>query len=293
MSVATERKFNPYFINEPAAISFSGGRTSAYMLYKILEAHDGKLPDDVRVTFANTGKEMPETLDFVQACSDHWGVDIVWLEYAGRSLKPKEEKKSVYEYSYKVVNHKTASRNGEPFTRVIQDVGMLPDPRHRWCTGQLKINTMKRYLIDENFDLPFLCLIGLRADEPMRVAKIHGKIKEGQENYCPMYVSGESKQDVFEFWETQNFDLNLPNNKGVTDWGNCDLCFLKSKSKKLSIMRERPDLAQWWVDIEKKDKVDVFNRSHGSYEQMQIIATDQGQLFDFDDDPSIPCFCGD
>jgi 3'-phosphoadenosine 5'-phosphosulfate sulfotransferase (PAPS reductase)/FAD synthetase len=263
------------------------------MLYKILEAHDGKLPDDVRVTFANTGKEMPETLDFVQACSDHWGVDIVWLEYAGRSLKPKEEKKSVYEYSYKVVNHKTASRNGEPFTRVIQDVGMLPDPRHRWCTGQLKINTMKRYLIDENFDLPFLCLIGLRADEPMRVAKIHGKIKEGQENYCPMYVSGESKQDVFEFWETQNFDLNLPNNKGVTDWGNCDLCFLKSKSKKLSIMRERPDLAQWWVDIEKKDKVDVFNRSHGSYEQMQIIATDQGQLFDFDDDPSIPCFCGD
>ena len=50
---------NPYRINEPAAISFSGGRTSAFMLFKVLEAHDGQLPDDVVVTFANTGKEMP------------------------------------------------------------------------------------------------------------------------------------------------------------------------------------------------------------------------------------------
>ena len=76
-----------YLITEPAAISFSGGRTSGYMLYKILEAHDFNLPHDVKVTFANTGKEMPQTLDFVQACSDNWGVDIVWLEYAGRSVK--------------------------------------------------------------------------------------------------------------------------------------------------------------------------------------------------------------
>ena len=29
-----------------------------------------------------------------------------------------------------------------------------------------------------------------------------------------------------------------------------------------------------------------------SYEKMQVIATDQGQLFDFDDQ-SVPCFCGD
>ena len=36
---------NPYFINEQAVISFSGGRSSAFMLYKILEAHNHKLPD--------------------------------------------------------------------------------------------------------------------------------------------------------------------------------------------------------------------------------------------------------
>jgi len=60
---------NPYRIDGPAIISFSGGRTSAYMLHQIIAAHDGLLPDDIVVCFANTGKERPETLDFVQRCS--------------------------------------------------------------------------------------------------------------------------------------------------------------------------------------------------------------------------------
>ena len=50
---------SPYLIKEQAIISFSGGRTSAFMLWKILEAHGGTLPDNLKVVFANTGKEMP------------------------------------------------------------------------------------------------------------------------------------------------------------------------------------------------------------------------------------------
>ena len=53
---------NPYIITQPTCISFSGGRTSAYMLYKVLEANDG-LPEMAKVCFANTGKEMIETFD--------------------------------------------------------------------------------------------------------------------------------------------------------------------------------------------------------------------------------------
>jgi len=282
---------NPYLIKEPAYISFSGGRTSAFMLYKVLEAHEGKLPSDVKVTFANTGKEMPETLDFVQACSENWGVDIVWLEYAGRSPRQTEGKKITYDYKYNIVDHKTASRNGEPFAQVISDVGHLPNAVQRWCSGQLKIRTMKRYLIDQDFELPLLSLIGLRADEPRRAAKLHGKISEGQEHWCPMFVSGETKEDVAAFWKKQNFDLNLPNNNGVTDWGNCDLCFLKGRGKKQAIIRERPDLANWWISQEKK-LGETFTKDGANYAQMKTIATDQGQLFQFDEE-SIPCFCGD
>ena len=61
-------------------IAFSGGRTSGYMLYKILEANNG-LPDNAKVIFTNTGREMPETYDFIQECSDRWRVNITWLEY--------------------------------------------------------------------------------------------------------------------------------------------------------------------------------------------------------------------
>ena len=50
---------NPYKIEGPALISFSGGRTSGFMLHNIIQAHGGKLPDDIHVVFANTGKEAP------------------------------------------------------------------------------------------------------------------------------------------------------------------------------------------------------------------------------------------
>ena len=67
---------NPYKIEGPALISFSGGRTSAFMLWNILQAHGGVLPDDIYVTFANTGKEAPETLDFVHEIEQKWDVKI-------------------------------------------------------------------------------------------------------------------------------------------------------------------------------------------------------------------------
>ena len=102
---------NPYKIKGPALISFSGGRTSAFMLKQIIDAHGGTLPDDIYVTFANTGKEMPETLDFVQACSEHWGVKVHWLELEMADERPV--------YRTKEVTYETASRDGEPFAALI------------------------------------------------------------------------------------------------------------------------------------------------------------------------------
>ena len=67
---------NPYRITEPSIISFSGGRTSGYMLKKILNAFGGKLPKKINVVFTNTGKEMTETLDFVKECSEKWDVNV-------------------------------------------------------------------------------------------------------------------------------------------------------------------------------------------------------------------------
>ena len=135
-------------------------------------------------------------------------------------------------------------------------------------------------------------MIGLRGDEKRRAIKLHNKLIEGQDCWCPLYVDEVTKEHISDFWSNQIFDLQLPNNNGVTDWGNCDLCFLKATSKRMSIIRERPDLADWWIEQEDSMQ-DQFGRNKPSYKKMKVIATDQGNLFEFADDESIPCYCGD
>ena len=66
---------DPFLITEPTVISFSGGRTSAYLLWRVLQSNNG-LPEEAIVCFANTGKEEEATLEFVRDCEQNWGVEI-------------------------------------------------------------------------------------------------------------------------------------------------------------------------------------------------------------------------
>src|SRR6266700_3393883 len=97
----------PFRIEGPAQISFSGGRSSGMMLCKIVEAYQGTLPDDLIVSFANTGKEREETLRFVQRVSEHLGVRVHWIEYRPVDGPQKDR--------WAQVDFVTASRLGEPF----------------------------------------------------------------------------------------------------------------------------------------------------------------------------------
>jgi len=261
---------NPYFIDEPAAISFSGGRTSAYMLYKILKAHGGILPEYMKVTFCNTGKEMDATLDFVRDCGIAWNVDIVWLEYSGKK-------------SFKKVNHRTASRNGEPFAQLIEDRNYLPNMVARFCTSELKVLTIQRYM-----DCEYTTIVGIRADEPRRAAKQKAK----PDYLVPLFDAGVTIRDIKDFWDDQLFGLELPTTPdGKCLLSNCDLCFLKGAGIKISIVEHQPNLANWWIDQEKKIGA-VFRSDQPSYEDFKGMASTQTNLFAFDDE-SIPCFCGD
>ena len=287
-----------YYINEPSCISFSGGRTSAFMLHKILDAHDGDLPEFAKVTFANTGKEMPQTLDFVRDCGKNWGVDIAWLERFARPAR--EDEKNKYVYETKVVDYDSASRNGEPFAALIKARRYAPNPVARFCTADLKIRAIRDYLVDQcGFETPYLSFIGIRGDEVRRAVKMNGKIESGQERYLPLYLDGVTAKDVGKFWDQNDFDLDLPNNNGVTDWGNCDLCFLKGHKKKQSIINARPELADWWIEQEESltelvGKAAYFRSDQPSYRIMKTKAIEQTSIFDdIFDDETIPCFCGE
>lgn len=217
-------------------ICFSGGRTSAYMLHQILEAN-GDLPDRCIVSFQNTGREMPETLDFVQECGERWGVRIVWLEY--RSADP----------FFEVVSHNSASRNGEPFEALIRRKKYLPNQQARFCTIELKIRTAKRFLISLGWK-EWTNAIGIRADEPRRIRPENDKMKDRWFTWQPLNHAGTSKRDVSEFWGKQDFDLRLPNVNGNAALGNCDGCFLKSEATLAMLARDYPERHKWWQDME-------------------------------------------
>ena len=272
---------DPFKIDEPTVISFSGGRTSAYMLWRVLQSNDG-LPNDAIVAFANTGKEEEATLQFVHDCETNWNVPIHWVEYL-----PDDP-------GFVRVNFKTASRQGEPFEKMLAKKQYLPSPVMRFCTIELKIRTIHKYIKslglshNENMDW-----VGIRADEKRRAAKIN-------RDRTPLVVAKVTKEIVGEFWRNQPFDLGLPNMNGVTMHGNCDLCYLKGAKQTYSLIAEKPERALWWARMEEthinkaKNDSGRFRKDRPTYREMYNYVANQNTLFDFDgDDETISCFCGD
>ena len=272
---------DPFLIDEPTVISFSGGRTSAYLLWRVLQSNHG-LPDEAIVCFANTGKEEEATLEFVRDCSVNWNVPIHWVEY--RANDP----------GFEEVSFETASRNGEPFEQLILKKKYLPNPITRFCTVEMKIKAIQKLLKskgwkhNENMDW-----VGIRADEPRRVAKI-------ARERLPLVTAGITAKDVGKFWSEQSFDLGLPNVNGKTLHGNCDLCFLKGAGQTLSLIAEKPERAIWWARMETlvqtSDKTfgdgARFRKDRPSYKEMMNYAQKQTDFFGMDEE-SIACFCGD
>ena len=274
---------NPYLIPEPALISFSGGRTSGFMLWKILEAYNGKLPEDIWVAFANTGKESPETLDFINEVSKKWGVHINWLELSVHEDRPI--------WRTRQVNYKIASRNGEPFDMLIKKKKFLPNSVMRFCTTELKINVMKRMMELMGYK-EWFNVVGLRYDEPRRVANIRNQTGNKWASITPMADAKHTISDVIEFWDKQNFDLNLNAYGGKTPAGNCDLCFLKGMDTTIKILKERPQMADWWIAKEKETGA-TFRKDRPSYIKLLDISKQKNTNNLFDDDDQATCFCHD
>lgn len=285
--------FDPFKITSPTCISFSGGRTSAYMLWRVLQSNGG-LPAEAIVCFANTGKEEEATLRFVRDCGQKWGVNIVWLEYVAHEEPAKR---------FKFVDFDTASRDGEPLEAAIRAKQYLPNPVTRFCTVETKIRTMRRYLRSLGWadgDNEWDQFIGIRADEPYRVAKIRARPSPEtvRETLCmPLADAGVSVHEVAEFWSRQPFSLELLTVNGRTLAGNCDLCFMKPAGQIASLIAEKPERATFWMRMEalslsSKPSGAVFRSDRPSYAQMLTFTQEQRDMFDPSEE-AIACFCGD
>ena len=235
---------NPYRVPRPAVVSFSGCRTSGYLLKKIVDAYDGHLPPDVAVVFANTGLERPETLEFVDVCGREWRVDVIWVEYLWDAP-----------HRTRVVDFATASRNGEPYAALIDRKGFVPSQQLRYCTGFLKRDWIEAFARHRLGLKRWHSVIGLRADEQRRVLRMRAMncgSRTGAHAVLPLADAGVREVDVLDWWKRRPFDLGIPSYAG-----NCACCFLKGRAKLIRIIREEPTLADWWIEQEAK----VANRT--------------------------------
>lgn len=248
--------YDPFLIEGPALVSFSGGRTSAYMLRRILDAD---LQPDVHVVFADTGKEREETYDFIRECEARWSVKVHWVERPGG------------------------------FEQLIRDKKALPNSVQRFCTQELKLKPMWAFARSLGWDT-WDCAIGIRADEPHRLAKLRGRAPDdrGQQSLFPLAEAGVTLEVVREYWRQQPFDLQL------REWeGNCDLCFLKAQYKRVQIMRDRPDLAAWWIAREEETGRTFRSWPRPNYAQLLQVAQLPMLPMDWEEESLVDCICGD
>lgn len=220
-------------MREKYQISFSGGRTSAYMTKMLLDHYSDKY--EFIVTFANTGMEHEKTLEFINNCDKYFGFNTIWLE---ADVKHGERKST----GFKVVNFETASRNGEPFHEVVKKYG-VPNQSYPHCTRELKLNVMRSYLKSIGIKhTEIKTAIGIRMDELRRVSETAEKLMI---EYPLIKDFPSDKEDILDWWSEQDFDLE------IDEWdGNCKGCFKKSFKKLFKQLDSDPSLLEFHISME-------------------------------------------
>lgn len=267
--------------------TFSGGRTSAFMGLLLKDLPKYKDYDKVFI-FANTGKELPQTLDFINKCDKEWGLNIVWLE--ARVIHEKG-----VGTNFKVVDYKSASRKGQPFEAMLNKYP-LPNNMASNCTRELKLAPINKFVKSLGYKEVYTAM-GIRFDERHRESNT---ALEQKIVYPLIYDLKVDVNFIRNWWDKQTFDLDLKDYEG-----NCDLCFKKSLKKRLTIIKENPKAADWWLKMEENynceaiprfdlrtnksisQLVEMAKQPFTKAEDLHELNKQQIDLFDFETD----CFC--
>jgi phage N-6-adenine-methyltransferase len=217
-------------------VSFSGGRTSAYLVYLMEQRRASGW--DVRYIFTDTGAEHPKTYEFIRNLVTNWGIDLTCLRLV---INPKLGEGN----SYKVVSVDDIGQDLEPFRAALSKYG-TPYVGGRFCTRTMKIEPFDRYCKD-NFPESVKWL-GIRTDEPKRLTPKKGV-------YYLADISDFDKPDVLTWWKKQPFDLDLPEHLG-----NCVFCIEKGINKIALAARDEPQMAADFWQLVNEPSVRVVER---------------------------------
>jgi hypothetical protein len=213
-------------------VSFSGGRTSAYLVYLIEQMRkSGQWTEPVEYIFMDTGAEHPKTYEFIKKCVEHFGIQLTCLHgYFNQPVGVGN--------TYKVVSIDDCKHdmvNG-PFSQLMRKYG-APTVMSAWCTSRMKEETHDKYCNDKYGKGNFTTWLGIRADEQSRL-----RIGKNPRLRYMAEITDFEKDDVLDFWAGMPFDLEIQEHLG-----NCVFCIKKSINKIALAARDEPELAAEWM----------------------------------------------
>lgn len=190
-------------------MGISGGKDSAALAIYLRE----RVPE-MEYFFCDTGKELPETYEFLQRLEVALGKRIVRLN---------------------------AERDFDHWLFVYQ--GALPSPQMRWCTRMLKLKPFEEWVGDD----PVVTYIGIRADEN-RDGYI--STKPNITAKFPFRDDGIVKADVVRILEEAG--VGMPEYYSWRTRSGCYFCFFQRKIEWVRLSEEHPDLFEKAVEYEDK-----------------------------------------
>jgi hypothetical protein len=192
-------------------LSISGGKDSAALAIYLRD----KIPE-MEYVFYDTGKELPETYEYLNRIENYLGKQIVRLN-------------SEYDFDHWL----------EVFG------GFLPSARMRWCTKLLKLKPFEHYCADDSV----YSYVAIRADEDRE-----GYIST-RPNIKPLYPfkdEGICYEDVIQILEEAG--VGLPSYYTWRSRSGCYFCFFQQKIEWVGLLENHPERFKDAMDYEKTDE---------------------------------------
>ncbi|KAM3100080.1 phosphoadenosine phosphosulfate reductase family protein [Phormidesmis sp. 146-12] len=192
-------------------LGLSGGKDStalAILMHK-------EVPE-MEYFFCDTGKELDETYEYLERIKARLGIKIQYL---------------------------SPERGFDHWLDVYG--GVLPSPKMRWCTKQLKIKPLEAFVGEDEV----VSYIGIRADEN-RDGYISTK-----PNIKPVYPFKEKglvKADIFQLLE--EYGIGMPEYYKWRSRSGCFFCFFQRKYEWVMLAQEHPDLFEQAIRYEQNHK---------------------------------------
>ena len=194
------------WVNDPDyrhVLGLSGGKDSAALAIYVKETYP-EVHDRVEYFFSDTGAELREAYEFLDKLEAYLGKEIIKLS-SGRD----------FDHHLKLHN------------------GLLPSPKMRWCTREMKIKPFEDFVGEDKV----ISYIGIRADEFRDGYQSNSK--KNITAVFPFIDDGSVRDDVFRLLENT---VGIPEYYRWRSRSGCFFCFFQRQDEWLGLKENHPDL---------------------------------------------------